>query len=309
MTYCQKRRIKYLIVPSLMILGLISSVIISKVPIVNGTSGTQLKLETIVTAYVGKPKLTLYGFGPANAQINLTGIGVVDTTLSVDTGYFEFINVYFPEPTLDENGKYYYPEICLQGVDKVLGSSTQPTCIPPLEANQNYYYIGPVILSPTLLLEKGTLTKGEQIKAYGSTIPGTDVEVFLAREKTPGSIFNIVRDAFAYYIPSYQVRADSSGYYEFNIPADSPDTWKITTGDITSGSNSPLSNSLSFEIVPTYYTILWNILSFLSFFVKYLYYIVVVLMLFIIYVLLRHHYHMGTFTRTAKVKNINRGNN
>ena len=273
--------------PILLIIGLLL-VGLSKAPTVNAAHLPPIQLETKVTAYVGEPKLTLFGYGPANAQINLTGIGVVDTALSVDSGYFEFINVYFPKATLNNDGKYYYPEICLQAVDKNLGASTQPTCIPPLVANQNYYHIGPVILSPTIMLEKGTFTVGEQIKAYGSTIPNTEVEVFLAREKTPGNFFDIVKDAFAYYIPSYQVKADSKGYYEFNIPADSPDSWRILTGDKTQGANSPLSNSLSFEIVPAYYVIFWNILNFLALYTKYLYYVVVVLMSYIIYVLVKH---------------------
>jgi len=52
--------------------------------------------EVVVSASIGEPKLTLFGYGPVGSQVTLNGIGILEVTAANDIGYFEFNNVFLP---------------------------------------------------------------------------------------------------------------------------------------------------------------------------------------------------------------------
>lgn len=218
-----------------------------------------------ITVSVGQPRMRLYGYAPSSSLVKLTGAGVGDQTQADNNGYFEFNSIFLPKPggALEAIVNLVYPEICLQAETGTKGVTTQPTCIPPLPQEDRFYEIGPVLLSPSLIIEKGNLAKGEQVKASGKTTPNTDVIVYLARAKTGSSFFQLVKDVLAYNIPIYQIVSDEHGYYEFNLPSDSTDNWRLFTASQVLGSNSPKSNTLSFSIKPSYFNLLQLLINFL----------------------------------------------
>src|SRR5689334_1771896 len=53
--------------------------------------------------------LSIYGYGPINAEVSLKGFGVSEKTVSDQTGFFIFDSIY--------SYTYSYPELCIQSVD------------------------------------------------------------------------------------------------------------------------------------------------------------------------------------------------
>ena len=252
----------------LVLLFLLSSQIVFKPKTTSAAITTPLQYEITISASIGAPKLRLYGWGPANSEVNLNGIGITDRTRSGNDGYYEFSSVFLPLPeATTQDSDFVYPEICLIAIDNY-SATTYPTCIPPLPVGNYDYDIGPVNLSPTLVLEKRSLLKGEQVKASGKTTPNTKVQIYLARENTKPSFFNIftiVKEVFGYYIPVYETKSDGNGDFEFNLPAESVDNWKMYAAATIKESPSPKSNTLSFQILPDYYNLIAMINALIAF--------------------------------------------
>lgn len=218
---------------------------------------------------IGEPKLTIFGWAPAQSQVKLDGLAVADTTTAAADGSFLISRVYLPPSSL-------YPEICLQAHDAI-GRTTQPTCLPRLETGHYNYTVGPVLLSPTLSLEKGEIIKGEAVAASGKTTPNTEVDIFLAR---------------TYSLPKYQIKSDKGGNFEFNLPTEAVDEWRVFAGAGILGSNSPKSHTLTFRIHPPFYSF-WEIIKYiLELLSPYLIYIIIFIeVLILTFLLLKRHGH------------------
>ena len=252
--------------------------------LVLGTITSSSSPETEISASVGERKLTIFGWAPSESKITVDGISVYDSVAAAKDGYFVISGIFLPTRTL-------YPEICLQAQDSQ-GRTTQPTCIPALPVGQYYYEVGPVLLSPTLSLEKGEIIKGEQAVAYGKVTPQTQVDIFLAREKTAANgLFSLVRTAFAYNIPKYQIKSDENGDFEFNLPTQDTDKWLVFAGANIQGSPSAKSNTLTFNIHPGIYY-LWILLERLLALIRpYLLYFVILIEVLILIPLLKRNRH------------------
>lgn len=245
---------------------------------------TVISAAVKISASVGERKLTIFGWAPSESKIIVDGISVYDTITAAKDGYFTVSGIFLPTRTL-------YPEICLQAQDAE-GRTTQPTCIPALPVGQYYYEVGPILLSPFLSLEKGEIIKGDQAVAYGKTTPQTQVDIFLAREKTASnSLFSLVRTAFAYNIPKYQIKSDENGNFEFNLPTEVADKWLVFAGANIQGSPSPKSNTLTFNIHSGIYY-LWILLQNLFALIRsYLLYFVILIEVLILIPLLKRNRH------------------
>jgi hypothetical protein len=211
--------------------------------------------------------LKIFGYGPPDIPVSLVGKNILELTTSNEIGYFEFRNIPLPEI----KGLFkLYPELCLQGYYKE--SSTQPVCLPRLPVGNLEYNIGPVILSPIIIIEKGEIASGEQVKATGKTTPNSEVSIYLAKEEQK-TFFNFleeikfIKTASAYYLPRYQTTSNANGDFEFNLPSESPAKWRLFSAASFQGQNSPKSNTLSYLVVPKTFEFFKNIIGFLlSFF-------------------------------------------
>jgi hypothetical protein len=202
--------------------------------------------QVTISASLGQPILKLWGYGPPGSRVEIEGDEVDDFTYTESNGYFEFENAFLPSPS-----DSLYPELCLTAIDPA-GRATPPTCIPGIPAADYSYNIGPVILPPTLSLNKGTVTPGSQSGAEGTTIPNSQVKIILAEDSDSeqASGFNLVETAKAYYIPNYTVQSDAQGNFSFNMPDASPNNWHIfAITNYSQGALSPKSNTLKFEVI------------------------------------------------------------
>jgi len=113
-----------------------------------------------VSATIGEPKLTLFGYTCAHCLVYLQGQRVFEETNADSSGFFEFTKIFLPLPNPD------YPELCLTSIDNQR-QITFPTCLPPLPTGPYHIEIGPVLLPPTLTLSQGTFAPNQQVIASG----------------------------------------------------------------------------------------------------------------------------------------------
>jgi len=248
---------------------LFTIIINSKRRLILGTTTSLTSPDTTVSTAIGERRLTIFGWAPALSQIKLDGVAVYDSVTAASDGSFLISGIYLPLVAL-------YPEICLQAQDSI-GRTTQPTCLPRLKAGKYNYTVGPVLLSPTLSLEKGEIIKGDLVAASGQTTPKTQVDIFLAR---------------AYSIPKYQIKSDATGNFGFNLPTETVDKWRVFAGAEIFGAASAKSNTLTFQVHPLIYS-LWLMLKRLFELLRpYLIYLVILIEVVILaHLLLKRHRH------------------
>ena len=202
--------------------------------------------EVTVSASIGEPKLTLFGYSSPQSLIQLHGERVAEEVIAKDNGYFFFDRIFLPRPNPN------YPELCLNAIDTQSRISF-PICLPPLPTGPFNISVGPVLLPPTFNLEKGFFLPLEQIKAEGLTIPNTKVNIFLANDtpSSPKKFSHWFRSGIvhAYSLPQYQIKADSQGRFEFSLPTVKANNWRLFTAAEFQGAPTPKSNTLNFRIL------------------------------------------------------------
>lgn len=229
-----------------------------------------------VSASIGAPVLTLFGYAPARTKVTLTGIGVSEETYADGSGYFRFDNVFLPT-----NGSNY-PEICVQASN--LSATTQPTCLPSLSAQILSYDIGPVILSPIITVGSGNFLQDTQVTLNGLTTPDTEVNIYMAEEAI--NIPSLIKNVFAYSIPVYQTMSDNGGRFQFNLPSGFPSKWRVFSSATVLGAASAKSNTLNFLVEPKAYSIITFLKWLLDLIGRYLIYFVIIVEIVIVILLL-----------------------
>ncbi len=251
---------------------------------------TNPSYEVKISATIGEPKLTVFGYSSPNSLVKLEGERVSEQTIAGKDGYFFFDRIFLPNPNPD------YPELCLTAIDTQSRLSF-PTCLPELPLGLYLTEIGPVLLPPTISLEKGVFLSSEQIKAQGLTIPNCPVNIFLANKSSSTKnnfwSFEFVPKAEAYFIPQYQITSDENGYFEFNLPSQKQTDWKMFAGADFRQSPTPKSNTLTFAIIPWWQWFLRQILRAFIGFLKLLkpsFWLIILVELIIVVVLFKEHH-------------------
>jgi len=204
---------------------------------------SDITYEVKLSASIGEPKLTLFGYSSPHSLVQLQGERVDEQVIADNKGYFFFDKIFLPLPNPQ------YPELCLTAIDTQSRISF-PNCLARLPVGDYDINIGPVLLAPTISLQKGVFTSEEQIKAEGLTIPNAEVNIFLANDQAKGRLFSLVKSAYAYNLPAYKVTSDQNGHFEFNLPNKQESTWKMFAGANFLNSPTPKSNTLNFKIIP-----------------------------------------------------------
>lgn len=263
-----------------------------------------LDYEVTVSASIGEPKLTLFGYSSPHSLVQLQGERLAEEVIASDDGFFLFDRVFLPYPQPE------YPELCLGAIDTQSRLSF-PVCLPPLPTGPFNLSIGPVLLPPTFSLEKGSFLPQEQVKAEGLTIPNIEVNIFLANDASDKNnkqsfLTKLFRfEALAYSLPQYQIRADGQGRFEFSLPTVKPNNWRLFTAAKFQGSPTPKSNTLSFKILSWWQWLLLMITNLLVAFlrlIKPFWWALLILMeILLVFYLLLAHRHLKKKTST-KVK-------
>lgn len=243
---------------------------------------------TEVSAYIGyagQYRFSLFGYTSPQALVTIDGFGVYDQTYSDKTGYFVFYNRFSP---MSSN------EPCLTAQDQ-LGRLSQPICLPPFPTGYNIA-IGPVILPPTLSLDKSDYYIGDEVILAGQTIPNSDVNLSMFTKDTPtsqemlnsklqapnnfeilntkrlkfgildlGFIWNLgfrisnlslIRPVEAFTFPQLQTKSDSSGNFSISLPSSQVKQYRFFARTSYSGDPSAKSNTLDLIIFPIWMIIL-----------------------------------------------------
>jgi len=239
----------------------------------SATSLKEVSYTVTVTATVGEPKLSIFGYTSPYANVRLEGIGVAKDTLAGENGYFEFNRVFLPSPTLRWVSGFKqalaYPELYLQAIDTDQRTSS-PLTLPPLPTGPYEITVGPILLAPTITLQKGKFQPNEQVIANGQTIPDSQMTISLANQTLFSSkvnrwdfIFQFFRklfrflpfaylspvQAYANFLPKYQIQIREDGRFQFNLPANDVNTWRVFASTFYLNSPSAKSNTLTFEVM------------------------------------------------------------
>ena len=144
-------------------------------------------LGSKVSATVGEYYLNLSGYISPFAQVILTVDGIfIRATTADQNGNFNISQVLI---------KKGFSHFCLEAIDaKNLGKSYTCFSIPPAEGSVT---MKDIFLPPTLALVKNSIPERQSTKAYGYTMPGAKVTLYLSNNTTLTAI------------------ADENGYYEF----------------------------------------------------------------------------------------------
>jgi len=147
---------------------------------VAGISQTTSNIENSVS--IGEFRFSLYGYTSPLAIVTFEGLGIFDQTTADEKGYFQFNNRFSP---------FSSREACLSSKDQ-FGRLSSPLCLPPFPVNYNVS-IGPVIMPPTLSLDKQDYFMGDQVILSGQAVPNTDVKLSVfTQDGKKKSIANVI---------------------------------------------------------------------------------------------------------------------
>jgi len=208
-----------------------------------------ISVGSYVSVLLGSYQFKLFGYTSPQGYISLEGMGVSDSTYANQQGYFEFNNQYSPLAPR---------ELCLTAQDQ-FGRLTTPICLPPFPVKYNLT-IGPVILPPTLSLNKKDYFVGDEVILSGQTIPDKDITLSIFTKNKKGLIKPV--EAFAF--PKLKTKTDHQGNFSFSLPSSSSKKYRIFTQVHYNEDFSPKSLILNFEVLPIWMIIVKIFLIFLS---------------------------------------------
>jgi len=236
---------------------------------VEGVAGIQSRIQdqrsgsVNVFAFVGDHYFNLYGYTSPQALVTFEGMGIFDQTTADDKGYFEFNNRFSP---------FSSREACLSSKDQ-FGRLSSPVCLPPFPVSYNVT-IGPVIMPPTISLDKKDYFIGDEVILSGQTVPNTDVNLsmfgdagkkFEARStkfETNSNFkililkiisdFALIRPVEAFTFPKITSMSDSKGNFSINLPSSNPEKYRLFAQVNHVKSISPNSVKLNLEILPVW---------------------------------------------------------
>ena len=204
----------------------------------------------LVSASIGEHRFYLFGYTSAFATVTLDGIGIYDQTISDKNGYFTFSNRFSPLSPR---------EACLSSKDQ-FGRLSTPVCLPPFPTNYNTT-IGPVILSPTLSLDKPYYFLGDRVVLSGQTVPNTDVSLNFYVDKKRSFVnylfgFSLIKPVYAFSLSGLKTKTDPLGNFSFSINSVKPDFFRVFANSDFQNDNSPKSLVLKVEILPIWMLII-----------------------------------------------------
>jgi len=197
----------------------------------------------------GEIQFILFGYTSPKGLVTLNGMGIFEQTYADDKGYFQFNRRY---STLSSR------EACLTTQDQ-LGRVSSPVCLPPFPLN-NDINIGPVIVPPTISLDKNYYYSGDEVILSGQTIPNIEVlfSTFIDEKK---SLFPVV---YAYTFPELTTKADNKGNFSLSLPSSSPQFFRLFAQANYKDGISPESIRLNLSILPIWMIVVQFFLWLLS---------------------------------------------
>ena len=206
-----------------------------------------------VSAVIGNYKFKLYGYSSPQAYITINGMGVSEATYANTTGYFEVSSGYSPLAPR---------EICLSSQDQ-FGRLSTPVCLPPFPVKYDIT-IGPVIMPPTLSLDKTDYFIGDEVILTGQSIPGKDITISVFTENKENGL---IKGVEAFTFPKIKSKTDQKGNFSIALPSAAAKKYRLFSQVDYNEQVSPKSLALSIDILPIWMIIirilqiLWQVIK------------------------------------------------
>jgi len=134
-----------------------------------------------------------------------------------------------------------------------LGRLTNPVCLPPFPVNYNVT-IGPVLMPPTLSLDKSDYWVGDEVILSGQTIPETNVSLSTFTDDKNSLLSQITNkinpQVYAFSLPKLEAKTDKSGNFSIALPSSSAKKFRLFAQTQFQNEQSPKSVNLTLKILP-----------------------------------------------------------
>lgn len=236
-------------------------------------------LSSIInSAFIGEFRFSLFGYTSPYAIVSFEGMGIFDQTTANDQGYFEFNNRFSP---------FSKREACLSSKDQ-FGRLSSPVCLPPFPIDYNVS-IGPVIMPPTISLNKTDYFMGDQVMLSGQAVPSTDVKLSVFGDVSRNFNLTLIKPVEAFTFPELTAKSDDKGNFSINLPSSTPNRFRLFAQANYQKNISPNSIKLNIDILPVWMVIIKFFLFLFSLIKPRLLEILIVAeIIYIIYVMKKH---------------------
>jgi hypothetical protein len=185
-----------------------------------------------------------------------------------------------------------------------LGRLTNPVCLPPFPVNYNVT-IGPVLMPPTLSLDKSDYWVGDEVILSGQTIPETSVSLSTFTDEKNTLISQIIKkinpQVYAFSLPKLETKTDKSGNFSIALPSSSAKKFRLFAQTHFQNENSPKSVKLTLKIFP-WWMIIFKFFIFIWLLTKprLLEIFILIELIFLLIYFLRSHFHPKTLAIIKK---------
>lgn len=198
-----------------------------------------------ISALVGSGAVTIFGYTSPNSKVELSNPQVYDQTYSLTDGFFVFNRTILP---------YTLADLCLSSTDES-GRRTTPVCVPPPPLNDFHSDIGPILLAPTLSLDRSDIHPNSTIIASGQSIPNSQVSIYFFQTTDQAPAFP--RFAQAFSLPKLTVSSQADGSYSFSLPTAYASDYRLFSTAQFLDEPTPKSNILTFHL-PSLWYLFWS---------------------------------------------------
>lgn len=265
-----------------LIVKVIIIIIITTIMIVANTNliyaQTSITRDVQVSASIGEYHFNLFGYSSPKALITFQGAGIYDQTYANAQGYFEFKNRFSP---------FSPHEACLTAQDQ-FGRLTSPVCLPPFPTHYQVT-IGPVIIAPTISLDKENYSVNQEVILSGQTVPNTEVSLAIFTQEKNSPFISLIPSAYAFSFPPLKTKSDRKGNYAISLPSSTTQKYRLFTQTNYLQNPSPQSISLELTIQPWWQKIINFFIFLFGFFFHRPLEIIISLESLIIFLILHHH--------------------
>ncbi len=211
-------------------------------PIPTSALDYQASASTTITASINENRVTIFGYTSKKSRVELSSPKVFAVTYSDQKGYFIFDKTLLPKNPSD---------LCLISYDHNHRSTT-PVCIPPPPPTNYHTDIGPILLPPTISLDKDKINPNSTVNTSGQAIPNSIVSINFY--KVNDKAVSFVKQAQAYSLPSVIAATDDDGNFNLNLPTAYSSDYRLYTWAKFQDNYSPKSNTLIY-FLPSFFSL------------------------------------------------------
>lgn len=210
-----------------------------------------------VGVFFSKTGFLLFGYTSPLAKVQIEGKNIREKITAKNDGSFQFNLV----PAISS------VEVCLVAED-LSGRGSSPVCLPAFPKNYSAS-VGPVLLAPTLSLDKKSYFVGDEVRLSGQSIPNTPIDINIFIDETVSAEnyltkLQVVRQVEAFSFPKLSTTTDQNGDFSISLPSSSSQFFRLFVKGAYLNQGTPKSNILNLKIQSA----LTLLIGFFSSFVK-----------------------------------------